>query len=621
MDKKNLTIGVTLLLAAVAVGVFGPHSPSPTTNTPPTIAPATAGAQSSTTASTAPATSTATTPVTSNASGEFATVRPEPADAGATVLSNDYIDARLTEAGGAVLDVALKRYPKDNPNAHGDKGRKPNEAPAPYVFNAEHDHALLALVDFPGADENAPYELVSKTKTEVVYRRTVGNLEITRLYRLDSATPNGDPYRIRHETTVRNLANDPVTLPRPLVSVGTAELVNLQDYGMNLNVTAYDGKNATYIDRSELAGGGIGSWFGAGKPPVPSVEKPGPVVWAGVKNQFFASIFTPDTPAAGVYVRRIQLGRFAGSNRDNIGITGAERFDLPALAGGGSVKLSGELYVGPREYKRLASFQHNEDAIMQYARGFSKIFLSSLVAPLENTLLNKAHQWLGNWRGSWGVAVIIMTLILKFVSLPFTLAASRSAKRMSKLQPQLKEIREKYKDNPQKQQAATMELFKANKVNPVGGCIPVLITMPLFFGFYAMLYGTPELRFQPFLWATDLSAPDTIGTIAGFPINIMPLLMGITMIFTTQLTPTPSVDKAQATMMKFMPVMFIAFCYNFSCALALYSTINGLFTIVQQLIINKLRDDAGPVGPGTAAATTAGAFVRPVKNVTPKTKK
>jgi YidC/Oxa1 family membrane protein insertase len=182
---------------------------------------------------------------------------------------------------------------------------------------------------------------------------------------------------------------------------------------------------------------------------------------------------------------------------------------------------------------------------------------------------------------------------------------------MAKLQPLMQEIREKYKDNPQKQQQATMELFKAHKVNPLGGCIPILITFPLFIGFFAMLQGSAELRFQSFLWASDLAAPDTVARIWGIPINIMPLLMGATMFYQMQLTPTPSVDNAQAKMMKFMPVIFTLFCYSFSCALSLYSTINGLFTIIQQLIVNRTKEDE-------AVAVTTGPGGKPIKNVTPR---
>jgi YidC/Oxa1 family membrane protein insertase len=211
-----------------------------------------------------------------------------------------------------------------------------------------------------------------------------------------------------------------------------------------------------------------------------------------------------------------------------------------------------------------------------------------------------------------------MTIGLKLITLPLTLAASKSAKRMAKLSEPMKALREKYKDNPRKQQEATMALFKEHKVNPAGGCLPILLTIPLFVGFFAMLQGTAELRFQNFLWVHDLSAPDTVWHVPGLglPLNIMPLLMGATMIFQMRLTPTPTtMEGPQATMMKIMPWIFTLFCYNFAAALALYSTINGLFTIVQQVLVNKYSKDE-PVGISPASiATRTG---KSLKNVTPK---
>ncbi|MEO5961092.1 MAG: membrane protein insertase YidC, partial [Opitutaceae bacterium] len=404
------------------------------------------------------------------------------------------------------------------------------------------------------------------------------------------------------------------------LSLGTAVLINSNDNGQYLNVASYNGDKSDHTAISDLAGGGIGSLVGAGRPAQDSMEKPITVVWAAVKNQFFASIYTPEKPGTGVIIKRLDLTKespFPDSAKPNVAITGAARFDPPALEPNGSFRLAGMLYVGPKEYRRLSHFGHDEDKVMQYdAFFFNRIFLSGYIAPFLNTLLNATHRWVGNW----GVAVILMTLILKLVSVPFTFAASRSAKRMAKLQPEMQALRTKFKDNPQKQQAATMELFKKHKVNPVGGCLPVLITMPLFIGFFAMLQGPAELRFAHFLWAPDLSAPDTVARVFGFPINIMPLLMGATMIFQMRLTPTPTVDNAQMKMMKFMPLIFIVFCYNFSCALSLYSTINGLFTIGQQLVINRMKDpaDAGPAGAGTAAATTVAGLRKGMKNVTPK---
>jgi YidC/Oxa1 family membrane protein insertase len=215
---------------------------------------------------------------------------------------------------------------------------------------------------------------------------------------------------------------------------------------------------------------------------------------------------------------------------------------------------------------------------------------------------------------NWGLAIVCTTLLLKILFLPFTLVASRSAKRMQKIQPELKALNEKFKDNPQKKNAATMELFKKHRVNPAGGCLPMLITLPFFWGFFRMLGSAAELRFAPFLWAHDLSAPDTVGHLLGFSINIFPLLLGLTSFLQMRLSPQPTVDSSQAKMMMFTPFLFLAFCYSYSCALSLYSTTNGIFTIIQQLVINRMKD-APPPPAAPASAHAPGA--RPMKNVTP----
>jgi YidC/Oxa1 family membrane protein insertase len=184
---------------------------------------------------------------------------------------------------------------------------------------------------------------------------------------------------------------------------------------------------------------------------------------------------------------------------------------------------------------------------------------------------------------------------------------------MAKLQPELQAIREKFKDNPQKQQMATMELFKSRKINPVGGCFPILITIPFFMDSSPCCRARPSCAFAPFLWAPDLSATDTVAVLFGIlPLNIMRLLMGATMVIQMHLTPSPSVDNMQMKMMKFMPYIFTLFCYSFSCALSLYSFINGLFTIGQQLVINRMKD------PWSRAARPRRTGGKPLKNVTPK---
>ncbi|HRE79817.1 MAG TPA: YidC/Oxa1 family insertase periplasmic-domain containing protein [Opitutaceae bacterium] len=604
MDKKNLIIGCILLACAFGFMIFGPKSTPPAAPVAPTTATAPEAGSSPISGSTlsAPAPS-------SQATATFAAVSRDDGNTKVTLLGNEFVEVRLTDAGGAIRDVAFKKYPAVQ------------DSPEPFVFNALHADPMLAFIDFPGLDRTARFALISSSPTEAVYQLVLeGRVEVTRRYSVHAPgaplKEGEDPYQIRHETTFRNLTEQSITLPRAAVSLGTASLVNTNDYGQYLNVGFYDGDDFIFNERGDLEGGGLLTYVGVGsRDPKPFVEQSGNVLWATVKNQFFASILSPDQPGIGIITRRIELPAFPGSTRPNIGLTGAARLDLKTLAPNGTSVFGADLYVGPKEYKRLTPLENRQDRVMQFDRYFfNRMLLSGYVSPFLLTLMHGAHSLVPNW----GMAIILMTLFLKIITLPFTLAASRASKRMQKLQPHMKTIREKYKDNPQKMNQATMELFKEHKVNPMGGCIPILITIPLFVGFFAMLQSASELRFEPFLWAHDLSAPDTIAHVWGFPINIMPLLMGATMVIQMRLTPSPTTDNMQLKVMQFMPILFTIFCYNFSCSLALYSTVNGLFTIIQQLIVNKYSKD--PAVVETVAKPTGGNPWKPVKNVTPKKK-
>jgi len=625
MDKKNLTIGVALLLAAFAcVFLTAPPPPPPASATAPASAgsqtagvqPATApnGPATATTAAAMANTATAAPMATASNSAPAAPlptagsliepIELVPADAKLVTIENDYLKVRLTEYGGAILDVAFKNYwiAQDKPNV-------------PYVFNERHAAPILAFTEFLGQSQHPRFTLVGSSPTSAVYTATLASgLVVTRTYTLPApGDKTRDPYLIRHETTFTNPAGAPALPPLlTSLSLGTSERINANDLGFYLTVANFNGEQAAFTDPGDFSGGKFKALIGIGKPwELDAVEKPGPVTWASVNSQFFTSIYTPDQPGTGIISRRVQIIDpnlpSSGTAAQGIGITCAILGEMPPLPPGGTMSMAGDLYVGPKEYIRLAAFAHREDRVMQFDRTlYSRIFLSGYVAPFLNWLMNQTHRLIGNW----GFAIVLMTLLLKTISVPFTLAASRSAKRMQKLNPLLKTIREKYKDDPKRLNEATMGLFKEHKVNPFGSCLPVLITIPLFVGFYTMLQGAAELRFQHFLWVRDLSAPDTVGHIFGVAINIMPLLMGATSFFQMRMTPSPSVDSSQQAVMKFMPVLFTLICYNFAAALALYSTINGLFTIGQQLIVNKYLSDNDP-----ATARPGG---KPLKNVTPK---
>jgi YidC/Oxa1 family membrane protein insertase len=597
MDKKNTTIGVLLLLAAFAIIYFAPRpTPPPAGSAPETAAPGTPAATAPAPAGATPD-AAAPVPAANPVNAAFAAMSQDAADANVTTLSNDFVEARFSDFGGALREVALKKYDKEL------------KSTSPYVFNEQRADPILAFVDLPGLDRNTRFRRVSYSDTEVVYRAVIDNrLEVTRRYVLSpSKGENTDPYQVRHETTFRNLTDQTLQPMRVALSLGTAAPSNASDDGLMLKTGLSNSGDQTFIPRSDLESSsgflGIGAHTSR-----PFIASGGPIAWAAVKNKFFVSILTGDEPATGLITKRVKLFTALPDDAHNAyGITGAAQFDLKGMEPKGEAKLAGSLYVGPKEYRRLANtnvFKSDQDKIMDF--GFFKFFSQILL-----TLMT----WIHGWAGNWGIAIILTTLILKTIFIPFTLAASRSAKRMAKLQPELQAIREKHKDNPQKQQQATMELFKARKINPVGGCFPILLTIPFFMGFFTMLQSTAELRFSPFLWAPDLASTDTIAVLFGvLPLNIMPLLMGATMVVQMHLTPSPSVDNMQMKMMKIMPYIFTLFCYTFPAALSLYSFVNGLFSIGQQLVINRMKDPEE-----TPAAPASGG--KAMKNVTPGKKK
>ncbi|HEX2860115.1 MAG TPA: YidC/Oxa1 family insertase periplasmic-domain containing protein [Lacunisphaera sp.] len=600
MDKKNTTIGVALLVAAMASFYFsaryGPKPPAPLPVTPST-------AESTAT----PATITGSSGASPAPSAPGAISGAALGEAEKVTLANDFVVVTLTNHGGAIDSVALKKH-------LAIQGQ-----PGLYTLNSVQAAPALSLTDFPGADRLTAYTLVSKTDTDVLYRATSETLEVTRRYALEK-DPARDDYQIRHETTFRNLTDKPQVLPRAVFNLGTAAPLNAADYGLYLNTGYNDGEDTHFVARSDLEGGGFLSWIGVkdGRPPA-FIDRPASITWASVKNQFFCMILTPDQPGTGMRIERVKLDPHAPADDHRLyGITAYAQFELKPLAAGASSTFGANFYAGPKEYKRLGNadvFKHGEEKVMQFdSFFFNKIFLSGFFAPLLLTIMT----WINSIVPSWGWAIVITTLLLKIVFLPLTLAASRSAKRMAKLQPHMQALREKFKDNPQKMQAETLRIFKENKVNPVGGCIPVLITIPFFVGFFAMLQSTSELRFAEFLWVHDLSSPDTVARVFGLPINIMPLLMGATMIIQMKLTPTPTADPAQQTMFKVMPWIFTLFCYTFASGLALYSTINGLFTIGQQMIINRMPEPNLPINSGSPAKPGAPGGM---KNVTPRKKK
>jgi YidC/Oxa1 family membrane protein insertase len=190
--------------------------------------------------------------------------------------------------------------------------------------------------------------------------------------------------------------------------------------------------------------------------------------------------------------------------------------------------------------------------------------------------MNGLHGFIGNYAAS----IIILTIFIKLALWPVQNKATNEMRKMALLSPKMTELREKLKDNPQKMNEEVMKLYKEYGVNPFSGCLPLLVQIPIFFGFYSMLGTAIELRNSSFLWVADLSQPDTVAHLFGFPINVLPIVMAGTMIWQMVITPKTG-DAMQQRIFYFMPVVFLVFCYNYASGLALYWTTQNLFSIVQ----------------------------------------
>jgi YidC/Oxa1 family membrane protein insertase len=345
------------------------------------------------------------------------------------------------------------------------------------------------------------------------------------------------------------------------------------------------------------------------------------VVWAAVHNQFFTLAAMPQQPANAVVVQKIPLPRHVVENGSTASTATANTpapegffasvvYPSLVLAPHQTLDRTIHLFAGPKEYKTLAHigarFNNNIDLVMGFG-GFFGFFAKGLLLAM-----NWLHAFL---RLPYGWAIIVITIVIKTLFWPLTAASTRSMKRMQALQPQMKAIQEKYKDDPVKMNRKTMEFMKEHKVSPLGGCLPMLLQIPVFFGFYRMIQSAIELRGAPFLWVPDLSQPDTLFIIpgTGFPFNLLPLIMGATMLWQARLTPpSPGMDPAQQKIMKYMPLMFMVFLYNFSAGLTLYWTVQNLLTILQTKLT---RTAAAPAG------AAAGAGAKPVLTPLPKKKK
>lgn len=337
--------------------------------------------------------------------------------------------------------------------------------------------------------------------------------------------------------------------------------------------------------------------------------------WGGVMSRFYTTLISnnEDQPAR-VWGERFLVDHtkdeFSEHSKagNDYGIHGGVSLPPVELSPGAQQTFNLRIYIGAKIFHDLKQIDLGAGRDGPPDRQMRQVMFYGMFSFISRILvagLRVFHDWTGNW----GVAIILLTICVRSVLWPVQARSNRTMKRMGLLSPKLKELQAKYKDEPQKVNTEMMKLYREYGVNPIGGCLPLLIQIPIFFGFYAVLRFAAELRSQSFLWVNDLSMPDTVTHIIGYPLNPLPLLMGITMFLQMKLTPQPaSADKMQQRIFMLMPFIFLIFCYNFASALALYWTAQNIYSIFQAQISRLWQTDpvlekVAPAGNANSTAT------------------
>jgi YidC/Oxa1 family membrane protein insertase len=497
-------------------------------------------------------------------------------------LQNNDVELRLTNRGGGIAEARLLHHATDDRRGV-------------IVLNSPDRMPIGSIVENPEAPQLPEFQMARQPDGSVLFERTTPQgVVIRKRYSFLPQQAERDNYLAALDLEFRNDGQQPYSTRGFFVTLGSTMPIHHTDFPSYTRLVWYtDGKSRS-VDVN---------WFPAQFYPLIGVQKReardyyretvAPGDWAAMSNQFFTTLVTPLTAKASeVWGRRFEVERAGESPLLAMeGAMGMPGFDLQP---GQSTSQRFQIYAGPKIYNRLARLEHGEAEIMNF--GFWRLISEGLL-----NFMNFLHGFVNDY----GFAIILLTACVKGVLWPLQNKANRSMRKMALLAPKMQALREKYKDDPTKMNQEVMGLYKRHGVNPVGGCLPMLIQIPVFFGLFTMLGQAAELRHASFLWVSDLSQPDVVARIPGlgFPINLLPLLMAATSFWLIKMTPNTG-DPMQRRIIMFMPVIFLIFCYNFAAALALYYTTQNIFTILQ-LWVNQRQPmptlDEEPAAPAIAS--------------------
>ena len=466
--------------------------------------------------------------------------------------------AVLTNRGAGILSWELRKF-RETPDP-----RAPNinlvtgkVAGKPILLTP---FAELGIGDFA----NRVFEVVHEDLSSISFEAREGDITIRKTFTFDP-----DSYSFRLLIEVRN---DSTTTIAPRFQIDIPAYQNEADDFREQAFAALEDGSRVSTPIQSLGRAGFFQSI-TGRIPEKYIDYLGRIDWAGIQTTYFLTAILPDNPSQA-RVRIVAL---------EPGVSGVTQlsFDETLLPPGRSIAREFRGYMGPKEVERLEIF--GGETIHAIDLGWSWVepltrFFSLFLKMLYSVVAN------------YGVAIIILTILVRIVTAPLTIKQMRSMERMRALSPKLKEIQAEFADDRQKQSEKTMALYKSEGVNPLGGCLPMILQFPVFIGLFYALRSTIQLRQAPFFgWIDDLSVPESLFEIPGLglPLRVLPLIMGATMVLQQRITPMQA-DPAQAKMMMtVMPIMMTLIFYQFPSGLVLYWMVSNVLAIAHQLWIGR----------------------------------
>jgi YidC/Oxa1 family membrane protein insertase len=580
MDRKTIAVIAACVLAMVALPWVAKRI-YPDGPLPPGATNQVSLAGSNSVVSSTPSTAAVTNAIPASTPPKL--VAPEKS----LTLENDLLRVTFTSAGGGARLIELKKYPA----AVSCLNRKTAAEGLLAALNRFAPAPALALAAGPLTGDGV-FDLSPIAGGGRAEKTLPGGLRVQQDLRL------GTNYYVEATLTLENRGAAALAVPAHEYVVGSATPMDRHDPGDVQGAFFYNGSKAEHVDVAWFANRTLGCF--PGTPRTEFVGGQSNVVWGAVHNQYFAVIALPQTSPASLRVVDVELpkptqGELSADSRLNPSPRAHQAmFTYPAvtLQPGEKLTRAYRVYAGPKEYRRLKGAEHELDLVMSFT-GFPG---AGFCAKALLLLLNYLHSIIP----SYGWSIVVLTILIKLAFWPLTNASTKSMKRMASLQPQMAEIREKYKNDPTKMNEKMMGFMKEHRINPAAGCLPLVLTFPVFIGFFFMLRTAIELRGESFLWCCDLSQPDTVWQIPfiGFPLNLMPLLYLGSAFWLSNLTPmSPQMDPMQQKILKYMPVIFGIMFYQYSAGLTLYWTVQNLMSILQTKVTKSNEPVPTPVTP------------------------